>query len=192
MSEPGNDNMDEPEVHLQELGPQLEQALALRGAGKDEEAIVLLREILKAEPRLAEPRLELSHIAASASDWREAEAQARLAVDTLRGGGQWTLDLEANELLSFALNLLGEVVVRGLEEGDLLMTNRPEFVERWNEASGFFREALEGDNSNKDARSNCIHYRPMEEVQPSPDSGPSAATGGPSSEASSLSSPTTE
>ena len=170
MSEPGHDNMDAPEAHLQRLEPLLEKALSLRGDGKDEEAIGLLREILQADPRLAEPRLELSHIAAAEGDWQESETQARMAVEALRAGGQWTLDLEANEILSFALNLLGEVVVRGLEEGDLLMTDRAEFVARWNEASGFFREAWEGDKSNKDARSNCIHYRPMDEAQPSSDS----------------------
>jgi len=165
MSEMGHDNMDAPEGHLEALKPLMQQAMALREEGKDEEASKMLREILRAEPRLAEPRLELSHIAAAASDWPEAENQARMAVDALRSGGQWTLDLEPGQILSFALNLLGEVVVRDLEEGDLLMVDRPLFVTRWNEASNCFREALEQDNANRDARTNCIHYRPMDENQ---------------------------
>jgi tetratricopeptide (TPR) repeat protein len=147
----------------------------LRRDGKDEEAAEVLRAILSSEPRLAEARLELCHIAATRGDWEEAEEQGRLAIETLRSGGQWTLDLEADELLSFALNLLGEVIVRCLEEGDLLMDDRPAFVARWNEASGFFRESLERDNSNKDARTNCIHHRPMAEDQDSSDS-PSVGT----------------
>ena len=165
MSETGHDNIDAPEGYLEELQPLMRQAMALRDEGKDEEASKVLREILRSEPRLAEPRLELSHIAASACDWPEAENQARMAVDALRSGGQWTLDLEPSQILSFALNLLGEVLVRDLEEGDLLMVDRPRFVTRWNEASNCFREALEQDNANRDARTNCIHYRPMDENQ---------------------------
>ena len=151
------------EGHLEALAPKMMAALELRREGEDEQATELLGEILKAEPRLAEARLELCHMAAQRSDWEEAEAQGRLAVETLRSGGQWTLDVEPAELMSFALNLLGEVLVRDLSEGDLLMTDRPAFEARWNEASGLFKEALESDNSNRDARSNCIHYRPMSE-----------------------------
>ena len=172
MNDNSHDNVDSPEGHLEALAPKMMAAMDLRREGKDEEAAEALREILSQEPRLAEARLELCHIAASQSDWEEAEAQGRLAIEMLRGGGQWTLDLEPDELLSFALNLLGEVIVRCLEEGDLLMDDRPAFVARWNEASGYFRESLERDNSNKDARTNCIHYRPMPEGQdPSSSSG---------------------
>jgi tetratricopeptide (TPR) repeat protein len=167
MSEAGQDNVDAPEGHLDSLAPKMLQAMDLRREGKDDEAVEILTEVLRAEPRLAEARLELCHIAATNGDWEEAEGQGRFAVETLRGGGQWTLDLESEELLSFALNLLGEVIVRCLEEGDLLMDDRPAFVARWNEASEFFRESLERDNSNRDARTNCVHYRPMAEDQSS-------------------------
>jgi tetratricopeptide (TPR) repeat protein len=178
MSDNGHDNVDAPEGHLDALAPKMMAAMDLRRDGKDEEAAEALREILRGEPRLAEARLELCHIAATRKDWDEAEEQGRLAIETLRGGGQWTLDLESDELLSFALNLLGEVIVRCLEEGDLLMDDRPAFVVRWNEASGFFRESLERDNSNKDARTNCIHYRPMAEDQDSSgSSSPGTSTG---------------
>jgi len=179
MSSDGHDNVDSPEGHLDALAPKMLAAMNLRREGKDEEAAEALREILHSEPRLAEARLELCHIAATKSDWEEAEEQGRLAIETLRGGGQWTLDLESDELLSFALNLLGEVIVRCLEEGDLLMDDRPAFVTRWNEASNFFRESLERDNNNKDARTNCIHYRPMAEDQDSsvsPSEGPSTGS----------------
>ena len=173
MSEVSQDNIDAPESHLDLLAPRMMQAMQLRREGKDDAAVEVLNDVLRAEPRLAEARLELCHIAASKGDWDEAEGQGRFAVETLRGGGQWTLDLEADELLSFALNLVGEVIVRCLEEGDLLMDDRPAFVVRWNEASNLFRESLERDNSNKDARTNCIHYRPMREAQVPADSSPS-------------------
>jgi tetratricopeptide (TPR) repeat protein len=192
MSDPGHDNIDAPEDHLQSLVPLMEKALRLRSEGNEEQAVAVLRDILRVEPRLAEPRLELCHIAAGEGRHDEAEAQARMAVEALRGGGQWTADLEADEILSFALNLLGEVIVRALEEGDLLMTDRPQFVSRWNEASQFFRESLERDNSNRDARSNVIHYRPMAEAQPSPGSESPGSSTDDSDTLSAESSPTTE
>jgi|GEM_PF-1914824 tetratricopeptide (TPR) repeat protein len=176
MSQAGHDNVEAPEGHLDSLAPKMLHAMDLRRQGKDDEAVEVLTDVLRAEPRLAEARLELCHIAASKGDWEEAEGQGRFAVETLRGGGQWTLDLESNELLSFALNLLGEVIVRCLEEGDLLMDDRPSFVARWNEASEFFRESLELDNSNRDARTNCVHYRPMAEAQSVSDASASEAS----------------
>jgi len=192
MSEPGHDNIDAPEDHLRSLVLLMEKALRLRSEGNEEEAVTVLRDILHVEPRLAEPRLELCHIAATQGRHDEAEAQARMAVEMLRSGGQWTADLEADEILSFALNLLGEVVVRDLEEGDLLMTDRPQFVSRWNEASECFRESLERDNSNRDARSNVIHYRPMDTSQPSTGSESPDSSGDASDSLSTDSSPTTE
>ncbi|MBN92481.1 MAG: hypothetical protein CL928_00190 [Deltaproteobacteria bacterium] len=150
-----------PEAHLESLEEAMTSALELRQQGKIQEAVRLFREILAAEPRLAEPRLELAHLAASSEDWEEAEAQARMAVQILRSGGQWILGLSGEQLLSFAVNLLGEVLVRSIESGDLIFRDKKRFNAIWNEAAALFVEAKALDPSNEDARSNSLHYRPI-------------------------------
>ena len=144
------------------LEPKMMEAMAARAEGKDDVAKTIFEEILKGEPRLAEPRLELAHMAALVEDWDEAQTQARLAVDILRRGGQWTEDVEPRVLLGFALNLLGELIVRPLEEGDLFLTDRARFQMTWNEAAAIFDEALEADPECVEARRNRTRYRKLE------------------------------
>lgn len=146
---------------LKSLEKKMRRAVELRLDGSDDKAREIFEEILKQEPRLAEPRLELAHMAALAARWEEAQEQARLAVDILRRDGQWTEDVEPGRLLGFALNLLGEIIVRPLEEGDLFLTDRPSFDASWNEAATMFAAALEIDPENEDARRNGTRYRPL-------------------------------
>jgi len=157
------DTLESPEDHLEELGRRFAKALALREKGDDAGARPLFEEILRNEPRLAEPRLELAHIHLLADRFSEAGEHARLAVATLRAGGQWTEDIEPKALLSFAVNLLGETIVRELEEGEVFLTDREAFVQRWNEASRTFEEALEIDAGNVDAARNRTRFRPIAE-----------------------------
>jgi tetratricopeptide (TPR) repeat protein len=152
-----------PEPRLPELARTMTLALKLRADGRNDDAKKLLKEILAVEPRLAEPRLELAWIAAAKEDWEEAEEQARLAVEILEAGGQWSDDLDPDQMLSFALTLLGEVIVRPLEEGDLFLVDRAEFTEQWNEAAELFARAVKLDEENEDARRNRSRYRPIVE-----------------------------
>lgn len=154
--------MEFDQEQLTALEPKMRLAMTAREQGNDSEARKLFEEILKEEPRLAEPRLELAHMAAVTEDWEEAQGHARLAVEILKRGGQWTQDVAAEVLLGFALNLLGELVVRPLEEGDLFLTDRPRFDTSWNEASTLFGLALAADPSNVDARRNATRYRRLE------------------------------
>ena len=153
------DVAEDQEHHLVPLGTRLQKAMQLRADGKDAEATERLQAILSTDPRLAEPRLELAHLAAAREDWDEAEAQARMAVDVLRSGGQWTADVPAEALLSFSVNLLAEVIYRSLQDSELIFTDRPAFDRRWNEAAGLFVEALRIDPSNEDARYWTTHVQ---------------------------------
>lgn len=146
---------------LDALTPKMQSALAFRQDGQDVRAEKLFREILRSEPRLAEPRLELAHLAAAREDWVEAQAQARIAVTTLMAGGQWTIDVEPGPLLSFAMNLLGETLVRSIEGGDLFLRDKDRFEAIWNEASVLFGQARKLDPTNEDARRNAVRYRPL-------------------------------
>jgi len=148
------------DAHLIPLGSRLAEAMKLRGEGAPDKAALIYHEILQADPRLAEPRLELAHMAAEREQWEEAEEQARAALDVLRRGGQWTADVTEDQLLSFAMNLLAEIIYRSVQEGDLIFRDESEFKTRWNEAASLFSEALTKDPSNEDARYWANHVRP--------------------------------
>ncbi len=145
----------------QELEAIWLQAMEAREKNLDEEARQLFHSILKQEPRLAEPRLELAHIEIERGQLQEAEEQTRLALEILNNGGQWTADLEPNILLSFGWNLLGEILFRQSEE---LATSpdRDRFEGIWNDAAAAFKKALELDPENGDARRNATHCRPID------------------------------
>ena len=135
------------------------EGLAARQAGQRAAAVGAYRAILKRDPRLAEPYLELATLAAEDGDLDEAEALARSGVAQLRLGNQWTDDLGEGQLLAFALNLLGEVLLQKAE--DTIEVDTPAFVAQWNEASTLFREALAHDPADAHARSNALHCRPL-------------------------------
>lgn len=149
---------DNPELHLADLAGRFEQGLELRRKGDTKGAQKAFQDILRAEPRLAEPRLELAHIATDAGDWEEAEAQARQSVEILRSGGQWIDSLQPQELLSFATNLLGEIIVREIEDSDTLIDDAEALQARWNEAATLFAAALLAWPTNTDAKRNSHRY----------------------------------
>lgn len=134
-------------------------AVAARQRGDVDQARALLRDLLRMEPRLAEPYLELATLAGEQEDWEEAEALARTGLEQLRRGGQWSADVDEDRMLAFALNLLGESIMRQAEE--LVFGDAQRFRERWNEAAALFREALQHDPDNLDARTNAVHCRPL-------------------------------
>lgn len=102
--------MAERDADLQSLQPRFMAALALRERGKVDEAVELLRGVLRDEPRLAEPRMELARIHLVAGRLEEAEAEAREAIRLLEAGGQWTDDLPEGVVQSIAWATLGEVL----------------------------------------------------------------------------------
>jgi tetratricopeptide (TPR) repeat protein len=127
------------ETHLHDLGPRFTAALRLRAEGQVDAALERLRAILKVEPRLAEPRLEIARILLEVGQLDDAEAEAREALRILETGGQWTDDLPENVVLAIGYALLGEVlkerassdeVVFGPEEAfrELLESSRAAFA----------------------------------------------------------------
>ncbi len=151
--------MDERDDGIQELEELWLGAVEARQDGRDDQAADLLRQILAAEPRLAEPRLELAHMAIQRGDLEEADEQAAMAVDILSRGGQWIDDLPGAQLEAFALNLLGEI---RYARAELIAAgeDREAFDTLWNEAADAFARASALDPENADARRNATHVRP--------------------------------
>lgn len=115
-----------PETHLAELGPRFVEALRLREAGRTDAAVEALQAILRTEPRLAEPRMELARAWLEMGRLDDSESEVREAIRLLEMGAQWTDDLPESVVLALAWALLGEVlkeraatddVVFGPEEG---------------------------------------------------------------------------
>jgi tetratricopeptide (TPR) repeat protein len=162
MATNGQDFFNTESETLDTLAMAFEKALDLRREGQEKRAELALHGILQIEPRLAEPRLELAHFALARGEADEAEEQARLAIETLRAGGQWTLDLPANRLLAYALNLLGEALSQRLETANELLDDRDAFLAAWNEAAALFDEAMSLDPTNDDAAENAQRVRPID------------------------------
>jgi thioredoxin-like negative regulator of GroEL len=57
-----DDSKNVPEAHLAALAPRFLAALQKRNAGQVDAALEAFNDILKIEPRIAEPRMEIARI----------------------------------------------------------------------------------------------------------------------------------
>lgn len=144
-------DIDRDEEHLSGLDQQFMDGLKRMEAGDIDAAAETFRRILIVEPRLAEPRIELSRILMETAQLGEAEAEIREAIRILENGGQWIDGLAENQVLSVAYGLLAETL-RVVSEGDELVFGDPD---TWRnvveEAHAAFRKARELDPENAHA-----------------------------------------
>ena len=131
------------------LQTRFSQALQARQRGDVDGAAELLRGILKVEPRLAEPRMELANILMGADQLEEAEEHLREAIRVLETGGQWTEDLSEEVVLSLAYGTLGEVLRRKADSDDIVFGDPGVFEGLIREAKSAFLKAaaLDPDNA---------------------------------------------
>jgi tetratricopeptide (TPR) repeat protein len=144
-------DIDGAETHLEGLDQQFMDGLKRLESGDVDSAAEVFRRILSAEPRLAEPRIELARILMETRQLKEAEAEIREAIRILENGGQWIEALSEAQVQSVAYGILAEVL-RVLAEGDELVFGDPE---TWrnvvDEAHAAFRKARELDPENAHA-----------------------------------------
>lgn len=147
----GKIEIDAAESHLEGLDEQFMDGTKRMASGEIDAAAEIFRRILSAEPRLAEPRIELARILIETSQLKEAEAEIREAIRILESGGQWIDAFTENQVLSVSYGILAEVL-RVLAEGDELVFGDPE---TWrnvvDEAHAAFRKARELDPENAHA-----------------------------------------
>ncbi len=156
MTEPP-DPLSAPEDHLAVLGTRFMEACALVRAGRSEEALSAFAAILRAEPRLAEPRMERAHLLLSTGRLEEAEAEAREAVRLLDAGGAWLEDPPEAVLLGLAHALLGEVLLRQADADEVVHGPPARFEALHREAAACFQRAAVLDPDNAHARYHAAH-----------------------------------
>jgi tetratricopeptide (TPR) repeat protein len=143
--------MDDPKLdsegHLQDLGPRFIAAVALRTAGKVDAALDAFLEILKHEPRLAEPRMEIGRIFLEMGRLEDAEAEVREALRILEAGGQWIEDLPENIVLALAWALLGEILKEKASSDEVVFGPPAAFTALLEQSRFAFARAAELDPS---------------------------------------------
>jgi len=154
------------EEHLAPLSNRFLKAMERRRNGQIDRAADDLRAILKVEPRLGEPHMELASIHLSLEQPERAVEHAREAVRLLESGARWNEDLPENVMLSLARNLLGESL-RQVADQDAVVFGDPE---RWKalmaEARREFQTAANLDPTNENASWSAFGFGPEPEAEP--------------------------
>ncbi|MCP4807530.1 MAG: tetratricopeptide repeat protein [Proteobacteria bacterium] len=151
-------NTDAPtDTHLEDLATLFLTALEVRRRGDVDRAIELLNKVLKGEPRLAEPRLELGRIQLEMGKLDEAEAQTREALRVLLAGGHWVEDVPENVMLSLAHNQLAELLRRRAESDEVVFGDPEVFKALLKEAQLHFDKAGKLDPDNDHAGFFAFH-----------------------------------
>jgi tetratricopeptide (TPR) repeat protein len=158
------DQGDTHESHIDGLDERFLIGIDLMQAGRIDKAAELFRSILKAEPRLAEPRLELARILMDTRQLDEAGEHAAMAVGILESGGQWTDDLPENVVLSAAYGLLGEIRRRQANADEVVFGNPEAWSALMDEAKAAFARAhsLDPDNEHADDWAEGLPESPTE------------------------------
>ena len=135
------DTDDSEKRVLDELGRRFLAALEHKEANRIDQAEDLLRGILRQEPRLAEPRLELARILLDTDRLDEAEDHAREALDVLEKGGQWTDELPEAVMTALAHATLAEILRRKADEDDVIFGDADAFKALVQDAKSHFQKA---------------------------------------------------
>ena len=144
-------SFDEAERHLEGLDEQFIDGLRRMDSGDVDGAAEGFRRILKAEPRLAEPRIELARILVETGQLREAEAEVREAIRILDGGGMWLDNLPENQVKSVAFGILAECLRRMAETDEVVFGDPETWRSIVDESHAVFRKARELDPENAHA-----------------------------------------
>lgn len=149
MADEQHEATAEEQAALEGLERDFLQATALLRNGQVDKAEDLLTEILRTEPRLPEPRMELARIHLDSDRTASAEEHARMALEHLGSGGQWTEMLEPNVVQSIAHALLAECLRRRLEEDEVIFGDPSIFKDLIAESKHHFSAARDLDPSDE-------------------------------------------
>lgn len=135
---------DESEA-IEALEQRFLGALELKTANRLDDAEDELRAILRIEPRLPEPRMELARILLDTNRLADAEVHAREALSRLEAGGQWNEELPENVVQALSHALLAEVLRRHADEDEVIFGDPAAFKNLVDESQRHFGRASELD-----------------------------------------------
>lgn len=138
---------DQEQSVLDDLADRFMAALTAKDRGNVDKAEEILLDILKIEPRLPEPHLELARVLLDTERARDAEPHAREAIAHLRAGGQWIDEVPENVLQALAHATLAEILRRQADEDDVIFGDPAAFKALVDEAKLHFARAAELDPS---------------------------------------------
>lgn len=136
---------------LANLSLRFQQGLRRLEGGDLDGAADLFRGVLREEPRLAEPRMELARMCLDTGQLEEAEEQIREAIRILETGGQWVDDLHEDVVQSLAHGLLGEILRQRADSDEMVFGAPERFKALMDEAGAAFRKAATLDPANAHA-----------------------------------------
>jgi tetratricopeptide (TPR) repeat protein len=137
------DTPDDP--HLTELEPRFLAALSRKAAGDLDAAEEELRAILRLEPRLPEPHLELGRLLLDTDRLDDAEDHVREALRLVEAGGQWTDEIPEAVLEALTHATLAEVLRRRADDDDVIFGDAAVFRSLVDESRRHFARAAELD-----------------------------------------------
>lgn len=145
---------------LERLAGQFSTALEAKANGKLDAAEELLRDLIKSEPRLAEPHLELARVLLDSDRLEPAEAEAREGLELLASTGPWTEALPPATLHGLAHALLAEILRRRADEDDVIFGDPAVFKGLIDEAREHFDLARKLDPSDEYASFHAVFLGP--------------------------------
>jgi len=155
------------ESHLEGLSAIFEAGLDARQKGNIDRAVELLKVVLRREPRLAEPRLELAHIYLETDRLEDAELEAREGLRLLELGGQWIDSLPDAVIQGHAHNLLGEILRRKADTDEVIFGDPEAFKAILVESRKSFARAAELDPNDEYASHHDFFLNLEEGLTPS-------------------------
>ena len=161
-----SDLFDEEREQLDQLAPRFLQALELRRRERHDDAEDVLRDLLKTEPRLPEPRMELARILLDSDRLGEAEAEAREALTHLEAGGPWPDDLPDNVVRALAHGLLAEILRRRADEDQVIFGDPALFAALLKESKQHFAAAADLDPSDEYSSYHAFFLGPVRGAAP--------------------------
>ncbi len=139
------------EAALESLQRLFVAALAAAEARQVDRAEELLRAVLRQEPRLPEPRLELARLHLEAGRLDDAEQDALEAIGWLEQGGRWLDELTDEQELSLAHNLVGEALRQKLDDDEVVFGDAAVYTSLLERSKRHFKQAAQLDPDNAHA-----------------------------------------
>ena len=134
---------------LEALSTRFLSALDLVRTGKVDRAEDELRAIVRTEPRLPEPHMELARLLLDSDRLSEAESHTREALEHLETSGPWTAELPENVVKGLAWALLAEILRRTADEDDVVFGDPERFRGLVQESQEAFAKASALDPSDE-------------------------------------------